>query len=218
MRMKKVKNLVSPRRKAKSDESNQASAVITPTAPSPSSTTPFSVPTIQPNIVPSIITSRWNTVGSLRISCEREITDWVTMERLLEYMLDFYDGNEVFKPVILMLYWILGVHLKPVEGPSNRWCWGIDFGEPIEVKHKFPLIGSQSFDYRKNITSNYRGIKFNIEFWIQFTGTQRRSTPVKDLLGVGSLIFPDVRRFKEILDFSNINCELDSNKNLVLTQ
>lgn len=214
--MKKVQRFLSPRRGKIESQTMNPLDNKSSTSSDPPPTDPFQ-PLPHSNIdCTSIIISTWNITGSLRVSTNVKIDSWLTMERILEYMLDAYDGNKVFQPLIITIYWLLGIHLQQIEGPSNRFSWGIDFGEPIEIKHCFSLIGSQSFNYTKNVSSIYRGTNFSIEFWVKFSSTHRRSTPLHHLLGVGQLVFPNVRRFGEILKFSHINCEQDSTQCLIL--
>lgn len=165
----------------------------------------------------SLIKGNWTVTGTLRVSCDKNLTNWSMMERTLEHILDVYDGNMVFKPLILLFYWILGVNLAPIPGPSNRHCWGVDFGEPISLNHRIELIGSQDFGYSKNFASNFRGHKFTVEFNINFVHTQRRTTSVVTIVNSQVPHFKDRRRFRELLEGSQISYEYTEEEGLVLT-
>ncbi|QVG74765.1 matrix protein [Mononegavirales sp.] len=159
----------------------------------------------KPSTISDIKVSKWSVSGSLRVTSSTNLRNWKMMEKILDHILDYYDGNLAFKPIILLFYWLFGINLNLVPGPINKHSWGVDFGEPIEIKHRLSLIGEQSYSYHRTARGVYRGCNFIIDFSIKLTPTRRQTVTVMALLKLDPALFKDRKKFSEILTTGGVS-------------
>lgn len=160
----------------------------------------------------SVLKSRWTVTARLRVCTDISLTAWVDMERILEVIMDQYDGNAVFRTPIFIIYWIAGHYLHEVPGPVNRFCWSTDFGDPMIIEHTIPLLGSQSFDYSFNTRGAIRGCIYNLEFSCSFVPTKRRTSSILEVISAGRTTLCAIRPLSHILKDAGIESHREGDR------
>lgn len=158
---------------------------------------------------------KWLVKGSLRISFSKRPSNWESFEKILECIVDQYDGNKIYKAVTFCVYWCLGFHLKECSGPSNRFSYGADIEEIMNFAHEIPLLVDQNFSFSLNESGSFRGVSYSIQSSIVFMKTNRKSYNFEQFIYSGSYVPREERSFKELLNDCGIPTK-ESEERLIL--
>nr|ACV67014.1 matrix protein [Drosophila melanogaster sigmavirus Derby]AEQ37467.1 matrix protein [Drosophila melanogaster sigmavirus]AEQ37492.1 matrix protein [Drosophila melanogaster sigmavirus]AEQ37502.1 matrix protein [Drosophila melanogaster sigmavirus]AEQ37717.1 matrix protein [Drosophila melanogaster sigmavirus] len=142
----------------------------------------------------------WLIKSHLTITTNYEIKEWETWDRAISDILDLYDGNPVFKPILLFVYYVLAYNARKIPGPSNGVRYGAYFDELTTVWHAIPELMNQETDYSYNHRVIHRKIQYVISFKIQMSSTKRRTSPIESFIEVTSEGLKHTPQFTTILD------------------
>uniref|UniRef100_A0AAU7L0D1 Matrix protein n=3 Tax=unclassified Sigmavirus TaxID=1802944 RepID=A0AAU7L0D1_9RHAB len=181
-------------------------------------TNPFLPPTNllrtypSPSICQAVKLGKWKINSQMRLSLSIAPSKFESIMRILEVIEDEYQGNQVFEPLIKTIYWLLGLHLIEISGPSNSFTFASQLNELITIKHRYAMVHDQEFSHIYNTNGNFRGVEFAISFTVKFVPTKRHTVPLERYIPIKGKVQMEIPQFGIFLQGVNISNEANESE------
>nr|APG78748.1 putative matrix protein [Wuhan House Fly Virus 1] len=124
----------------------------------------------------------WEVDAQLTISTSKKISGWEDMIEELDAIIDHYYGPSNQKEIFIIIYYLLGTHLKPGVGVNGEYKkFATELNKRIKFNYTFDGIQREAGDISWTYSQSRARKRLLIDFRCSITPTKRDGIPFKKL-------------------------------------
>ncbi|AJG39166.1 matrix protein [Wuhan House Fly Virus 1] len=124
----------------------------------------------------------WEVDAQLTVSTSKKIAIWEDLIEELDAIIDHYYGPSNQKEIFIIIYYLLGTHLKPGVGVNGEYKkFVIELSKRIKFSYNFEGIQREAGDISWTYSQSRARKRLLIDFRCSITPTKRDGIPLKKL-------------------------------------
>ncbi|QEA08652.1 matrix protein [Hayes Yard virus] len=161
----------------------------------------------------SYVTKSYLVSAQLEVSANQSVEKTNDMLKILDIMVDEYDGSYLCKPLIVSTYLTIGTHLRKISGGGkNNYRYGNGFTEVIEITGEADIHPKElEIKYNKYLSTTHKGDNVSISYQFSCKKSKRKGKNIMDAYSLELANGTSPPDLKDIIEFYEIKIRKDSN-------
>nr|WGO62840.1 matrix protein M [Hefer Valley virus] len=158
------------------------------------------------------ITKSYLVSAQLEVSANQSVEKTGDMLRILDIMVDEYDGSYLCKPLIVATYLTIGTHLRKMGGGmKNNFRYGNGFTEVIEITGNADIHPREvEIKYNKYLSTTHKGDNVSISYQFSCKKSKRKGKNILDAYNLELSNGSHPPDLKDIMEFYDVKLKKDS--------